>query len=109
MHFHDVVNQGQRVSKSRLYHLYKRADGRHSRDDMGSPCVRVCGGNNGPRKGQEIPKGVKEMPPGAFIPITTYTASKVSPSEICEHFHSPGYSVQLKISHICRVHLSIVM
>ena len=109
MHFHDVVNQGQRVSKPRLYHLYKCADGRHSRDDMGSACVRVCGGNNGPRKGQEISKGVKEMPPGTFIPITTYTTSKVSPSKMCEHFHSPGYSVQLKISHICRVHLSIAM
>ena len=109
MHFHDVVNHGQRVSKPRLYHLYECADGRHSRDDMGPPCVCVCGGNNGPRKGQEIFKGVKEMAPGAFIPIPTYTASMVSPSRICERFHSPGYSVQLKISHICRVHLSIVL
>ena len=82
MHFHDVVNHGQRVSKPRLYHLYKCADGRHSRDDMGPPRVCVCGGDNGPRKGQEIFKGVKEMAPGAFIPIPTYTASRVSPSKM---------------------------
>ena len=69
MYFQDVVNQRQCVSKSRLYHLYKCTDGRHSRDDVSPPRVCICGGDNRPRKGQKISKGVEEMAPGAFIPV----------------------------------------
>lgn len=63
MDFHDVVDQWQCVSKSRLDHLYECTNGRHSRDDMSPPCVCICCGDNGPRKGQEIFKGVKKMAP----------------------------------------------
>jgi hypothetical protein len=51
MYFHNVVDQGQRVSKPRLYHLYECTDGRHSCDNMSSSGVRICGGNHRPRKG----------------------------------------------------------
>lgn len=106
MHFHDVVNQGQCVSKSRLDHLYECTNGRHSRDDMGPPRVCICRGDNGPRKRQETFKGVKKMAPGPFIPVPECVVSRVSRSKAYEHFHLPGYPIELKISHIRRVHLS---
>lgn len=109
MYFHDVVNEWQCVSKSRLDHLYECTDGRHSRYDMGPPRVRICCGDNRPRKRQEIFKSVEEMAPGAFIPVSACIASRVSPSEAYEHFYLPGYSVELEISHIRRVHLSTIV
>lgn len=48
MYFYHVVNHWQCVPKSRLNHLYKCTDGRHSRDDMSPPRVCICSGDNGP-------------------------------------------------------------
>ncbi|SRR5216684_4836340 len=90
MYFHDVVNQWQCVSKSRLNHPYECTDRGHSRDDMSPPRVCICCGDNRPRKRQEIFKRVKKMAPGAFIPVPAYMASKVSPSEAYEHSTCQG-------------------
>lgn len=109
VYFHDVVNQWQCVSKSRPNHLYECTNGRHSRDDMSPPRVCIRCGDNGPRKGQETFKGVKKMAPGPFIPVPACMASRVSPSKAYEHFHLPGYPIELKISHIRRVHLSTIV
>jgi hypothetical protein len=109
MYFHDIVDQWQCVSKSRPNHLYECANGRHSRDDMSPSRVCICCGDNRPRKGQETFKGVKKMAPGPFIPVPECMASRVSSSKAHEHVHLPGYSIELKISHIRRVHLSSIV
>jgi hypothetical protein len=109
VYFHDVVNQWQCVPKSRPDHLHECTNGRHSRDDMGPPRVCICCGDNRPRKRQEAFKAVKKMAPGPFIPVRECMGSRVSPSKAYEHFHLPGYSIELKISHIRRVHLSTIV
>ena len=109
MYFHNIVNQWQCVSKSRPNHLYECTNGRHSRDDMSPPRVCICCGDNGPRKRQETFKGVKKMAPGPFIPVPACLASRVSPSKAYKHFHLPGYPIELKISHVRRVHLSTIV
>jgi hypothetical protein len=73
---------------------------------MGPPRECICSSYHRPRKGQEVFKGVKKVAPGAIIPAPGCRTLTVSPSKVYGRFHLPGYSVELKITHICRVHLS---
>ena len=56
-----------------LHHLYKCADRRNPRHNVGSPSSSVCDRNNGPGERQEILEGIEKMTPGPIIPVKVQT------------------------------------